>query len=95
MEIAITLPNEVIPRAEELARKFGISINELCLQAVNRFLESPGERPLSRQDLRKMSKSERDAELTRQLNEVYEHVDSSLDPVVMQMQMTALDQEDW
>jgi hypothetical protein len=42
-----------------------------------------------------MSKSERDAELTRQLNEIYEHVDSSLDPVVMQMQMTALDQENW
>ncbi|MGH9840310.1 MAG: hypothetical protein ACREEM_16130 [Blastocatellia bacterium] len=35
------------------------------------------------------------SEITRQLNELYEHVDSSLDPVLMQMQMTALDPEDW
>jgi hypothetical protein len=95
MEIAITLPKELIPRVEELALKFGVSLNDLCIQAIHRFLESQSEKAISREDLRKMSKTERDAELTRQLNEVYEHVDSSLDPVVMQMQMTALDQEDW
>jgi predicted transcriptional regulator len=92
MKIAITLPKELIPRVEELALKFGVSANDLCIQAINHFLESQSEKAISREDLRKMSKTERDAELTRQLNEVYEHVDSSLDPVVMQMQMTALDQ---
>ncbi len=35
------------------------------------------------------------SEITRQLTEIYEHEDSSLDPVLMQMQMTALDPEDW
>jgi hypothetical protein len=35
------------------------------------------------------------SEITRQLNELYEHEDSSLDPALMQMQMTALDLEDW
>ena len=35
------------------------------------------------------------AEITRQLNELYEFVDSSIDPVVMQLQLTALDPEDW
>lgn len=45
--------------------------------------------------LRRLLKAHRDAELTRQLNEIYEHEDSSLDPVVMQMQLTALQQEDW
>lgn len=34
-------------------------------------------------------------EITRSLNEVYSRVDSSLDPIVMQMQLTALDEEDW
>ena len=37
----------------------------------------------------------RDSEITRQLNEIYAHEDSSVDPVLMQMQMTALDPEDW
>jgi len=36
-----------------------------------------------------------ETDLTRQLNEVYEREDSSLDPVVMQMQMTALKPEEW
>jgi hypothetical protein len=48
MEIAITLPTETIPRVEELARKFGVSINELCLQAINRFLDSQGESEITR-----------------------------------------------
>lgn len=44
---------------------------------------------------RRFLKLHRDAELTRQLNELYEHEDSSLDPVVMQMQLTALEREEW
>jgi predicted transcriptional regulator len=78
MEIAITLPTETIPRVEELARKFGVSINELCVQAINRFLESHGE-----------------SEITRRLNELYEHEDSSPDPVMTQLQFETLDQEEW
>ncbi len=35
------------------------------------------------------------AEITRELNELYSRVDSSLDPFVMQLQMTALDPEEW
>jgi hypothetical protein len=79
MEIAITLPNDVIQRAEELAAKLGISLTELYSQALSRFLESHDE----------------DDEITRNLNEVYSRIDSSLDPFVMQMQLTALDEEDW
>ena len=78
MEIAITLPNDVVQRAEEASRQLGISLNELCSQALSRFLES-----------------QRNVEITRNLNEVYSHIDSSLDPVLMQMQLTALDREEW
>lgn len=78
MEIAITLPNDIVQRAEETSRQLGISLNELCSQALSRFLErSDG------------------SEITRRLNEVYAQVDSSPDPVLMQMQLTALDNEDW
>lgn len=78
MEIAITLPNDIVQRAEVTARQRGISLNELCSQALSRYLEA-----------------ESNDDLTRKLNEVYASVDSSLDPVLMQMQLTALDKEDW
>lgn len=78
MEIAITIPNDVFQRAEELARNLGIPVNDLYTRALNSFLDSHCE-----------------DEITRNLNEVYSRVDSSLDPVVMQMQLTALDEEDW
>jgi len=78
MEIAITIPNDVFRRAEELARNLGISVNDLYARALNSFLD------LHCED-----------EITRNLNEVYSRVDSSLDPVIMQMQLTALDEEDW
>jgi len=48
METAITLPTETILRAQELARKFGVSINDLCLQAIDRFLEAHGESDITR-----------------------------------------------
>jgi metal-responsive CopG/Arc/MetJ family transcriptional regulator len=47
------------------------------------------------QALEQWIKTQRDAEITRRLNEVYAHEDSSLDPVLMQMQMTALEPEEW
>ncbi|MGH9851965.1 MAG: hypothetical protein ACREBD_19185 [Blastocatellia bacterium] len=42
-----------------------------------------------------MVESYEDDEVSRSLNEVYSRIDSSLDPVLMQMQLTALDPEDW
>ncbi|MGH9833951.1 MAG: hypothetical protein ACRD9Y_13100, partial [Blastocatellia bacterium] len=43
----------------------------------------------------RMVESYEDDEVSRSLNEVYSRIDSSLDPVLMQMQLTALDPEDW
>jgi metal-responsive CopG/Arc/MetJ family transcriptional regulator len=77
-EIAVALPTDLFQRAEELARKWGISRNELYRRALSHLLAASHE-----------------TDLTRQLNEVYEHEDSSLDPLVMQMQMTALKPEEW
>ena len=81
MENTITLPNDLFQRAEETARQLGISLHELCSQALSRFLKSREERD--------------ESEITRNLNEVYSHIDSSLDPVLMQMQLMALDEENW
>ena len=51
--------------------------------------ESSGRRPRRK----KMTPAEEE-EFIRQLNEVYDRVDTSLDPFVMQLQLTALDPEE-
>jgi len=81
MENTITLPSDLFQRAEEMVRQLGISLDELCSQALCRFLKSREECD--------------ESEITRNLNEVYSRIDSSLDPVLMQMQLTALDEENW
>lgn len=83
METAVTIPNEIFQQAESLAGELGLSRNELYAQALSRLLKT-------HQD-----KARRDEDLTRQLNEIYAEEDSSLDPVLMQMQLTALDPGDW
>ncbi|MBV7339701.1 ChpI protein [Chloroflexi bacterium TSY] len=37
----------------------------------------------------------RDDEITKQLNEIYAEEDSSIDPVLWQMQMNSLPKEEW
>ena len=48
MEIAVIIQNNVLPRAEEMARRLGISLNELYERALNHFLESNGESEIIR-----------------------------------------------
>jgi predicted transcriptional regulator len=78
MEMTISIPRDTFQRADEIARKLGLTRDELYTQALKRFLENYS-----------------DDEITRRLNEVYEREDSSLDPVLMRMQLTVLDQEKW
>lgn len=78
METAVIIPNDVFQQAEALARRIGLSRDELYTQALRRLLDAS-----------------RDDEITRQLNEIYDREDSAPDSALMQMQMTALRQEDW
>jgi hypothetical protein len=80
MEIAITLPKDLVQLAEESARQRGVSLSEFCSQVLSR-------------SLRLETTPKEAAEIARNLNEVYSRIDSSLDPVVMRMQLTALDEE--
>jgi len=48
MEIAVTIPQDMVQRAEEVARKLGISLNELYTRALNHFLEAQGESEITR-----------------------------------------------
>lgn len=78
METAVTIPNDVFQQAEALARRIGVSRDELYTQALKQLLETSY-----------------DDEITRRLNEVYADENCLPDPVLLQMQMTALTEEDW
>lgn len=84
---SITLPDKLAQRAQSLAGQLGISVEELQTQAINEFIRSHSHR-----QPRTPAEEE---EFIRQLNEVYERVDTSIDPVVMQLQLAALEPEKW
>jgi hypothetical protein len=50
---------------------------------------------LYRRALSRFLAAHQETEITRQLNELYDQEDSSLDPVLMQMQMLSLEPEKW
>lgn len=50
---------------------------------------------LYRRALSRFLAAYQETEITRQLNEIYAQEDSSLDPVLMQMQMLTLESEKW
>ena len=84
---AITLPDSLAQRAQSLAGQLGLSVEELQAQAINEFIRSHAAR-------QQITPAEEEA-FIHQLNEVYDRVDTSLDPVVMQLQLTALEPEEW
>jgi metal-responsive CopG/Arc/MetJ family transcriptional regulator len=78
METAVTIPEDIFEQGEELARRLGLSRNELYARALADLL-----------------RAHRDLEVTHRLNEVYAREESALDPVLAQMQATALEAEEW
>lgn len=83
--------------SEEILMETPIAIPRNIFQQADELARKLG---ISRSELytkalRRFLEDYGDDDITRQLNEVYEHEDSSLDPVLMQMQITSLDQENW
>lgn len=79
METAVSIPSDLFQQAEELAQRIGLTRDELYAWALKRLI-----------------KAQRNAaDLTRQLNEIYAKEDSSVDPVMMQMQLMSLEPEEW
>ena len=79
MKTAISLPDELFQACERLAREMGVSRSELVQRALTAFLR------------------ERDPkQITQALNKVYgPGSDSSVDPILLKMQLASLVKEDW
>ena len=80
MKTAISIPDKVFEAAERAAEKLGMSRSELYVNAVREYVERYGQE-----------------DVTEKLNAVYgtPSVDSSLDPVLAQMQSDSLPRESW
>ena len=75
MKTAISLPDELVDAADELADKLGISRSLLYARALSDYVAHH-------------SNSQRD--VTDRLNRVYGDVDSQLDPVLEELQFRTI-----
>ncbi|HVA24085.1 MAG TPA: ChpI protein [Chloroflexota bacterium] len=71
MKIAVSIPTPLFEEAERKAHKMGIPRSKLYAQALELLLKEDRERR---------------SEITRQLDEVYSEMDSSMDPAWKQAQ---------
>lgn len=78
MKTAISIPDEILGAAEELARKLQVSRSELFTRAVSAFIREYS-----------------DDEITARLNEIYGQEDSTLEPVLRELQFASLPHEEW
>lgn len=71
MKTAVSIPTPLFEQAEQKARKLGISRSQLYARALEKLLKDDEERRQA---------------ITAELNEVYDKIDSSMDPVLHEMQ---------
>jgi predicted transcriptional regulator len=74
METSLSIPDSVFMAADDLARRMGISRDELYATAVAEFV----------------ARQTKDAEVTARLDRLYAVEDSSLDPVVRRAQAASI-----
>ena len=80
MKTAISIPDKVFEAAEKAARKLGMSRSELYANAVREYIDRYGHE-----------------DITGKLNQVYSQpeADSSIDPLLSQLQNATLPGETW
>jgi len=79
VKTAISIPDPLFHAADQMAKRLGVSRSELFQRAVQAFL-----------------KEHREAGVTEALNAVYgEEGSGRLDPVLEQLQLASLPQDEW
>jgi len=80
--MVVTLPQPLSDAAASLARRAGISLEQLYIRAVEEYVHAH-------------SRSERYEGVTEALNRIYAREPSELDPGIARLQSAALDKDDW
>ena len=81
MAATISLPEPLTAAAARLARQMGISFDQLCAEAIGKYVHSRGEET-------------RYEGVTEALDRVYDHEPSELDPGLARLQAEALEEDD-
>jgi len=81
MKTAVSIPTPLFKRGERLAKRLKIPRRTLYARALERYLAEMSE----------MS----DDEITKRLNEIYDHEDSELEPVLAKLQFASIPREPW
>ena len=79
VKTAISIPDDLLERADATAKRLRISQSELFTRALTHFLE----------------RHEREAEVTRKLNEVYGAVPAKVDERFQQAQANLIKKSEW
>jgi metal-responsive CopG/Arc/MetJ family transcriptional regulator len=79
MKTAVSLPDQVFYKAEQLARQLGVSRSELYKKALEKYLEEQKSKET----------------LLENLNRVYGEVDSSLDPIMKTLVRRTFERNEW
>lgn len=80
MKTAISIPDSIFRRAEEVAAAYGLSRSELYVTALREYLDECD------------SGSER---ITERLDEVYGEESAQLEPIIARAQSVAIGREEW
>lgn len=81
METAVSLPEQLFIRAEEYAKKHGLSRNELYVKAVSEYI-------------RKKDKQE-EKDIIQTINKMCDNFDTSLDPQMRAASKRTLSSSEW
>lgn len=81
METAVSLPEQLFIRAEEYAKKHGLSRNELYVKAVSEYI-------------RKKDKQE-EKDIVQTINKMCDNLDTSLDPQMRAASKRTLSSSEW
>jgi metal-responsive CopG/Arc/MetJ family transcriptional regulator len=81
METAVSLPEQLFIRAEEYAKKHGLSRNELYVKAVSEYI-------------RKKDKQE-DKDIVQTINKICDNLDTSLNPQMRAAAIRTLSSSKW
>ena len=80
--VTISLPEPLTEAAARLARQMGVSFDQLCAEAIEKYVQARGEEP-------------RYEGVTDALDRVYAHEPSELDPSLARLQAEALEDDKW
>lgn len=79
MQTDVKIPEYIFEAATQLAAKLDMSLSEFYTAALTAYLTA----------------NQLDDHITNKLNEIYDHEQSSIDPVLVKIQVASMEKDSW